>query len=56
MPSAAQRPSSKSVGPMSGIPVHRETISAISSTLAMMGYQTDAKAGLSTAEEKLKAL
>ncbi len=32
------------------------TISAISSTLAMMGYDTDAKAGLSTAEEKLKAL
>jgi len=32
------------------------TISAISSTLAMMGYQTDAKAGLSAAEQKLKAL
>ena len=32
------------------------TISAISSTLAMMGYDTDAKAGLSAAEEKLKAL
>ena len=32
------------------------TISAISSTLAMMGYDTDAKAGLRTAEEKLKAL
>jgi aspartate aminotransferase-like enzyme len=32
------------------------TISAISSTLAMMGYDTDAKAGLKTAEEKLKAL
>ena len=32
------------------------TISSISSTLAMMGYQTDAKAGLKTAEEKLKAL
>lgn len=32
------------------------TISAISSTLAMMGYDTDAKAGLETAEEKLKAL
>ena len=32
------------------------TISAISSTLAMMGYNTDAKAGLSAAEEKLKAL
>ena len=32
------------------------TISAISSTLAMMGYQTDAQAGLKTAEEKLKAL
>jgi len=32
------------------------TISAISSTLAMMGYETDAKAGLKTAEEKLKAL
>jgi len=32
------------------------TISAISSTLAMMGYQTDAKAGLSAAEQKLKDL
>ena len=32
------------------------TISAISSTLAMMGYQTDVQAGLHTAEEKLKAL
>ena len=32
------------------------TISAISSTLAMMGYDTDAAAGLKTAEEKLKAL
>ena len=32
------------------------TISAISSTLVMMGYDTDAKAGLETAEEKLKAL
>ena len=32
------------------------TISAISSTLAMMGYDTDAKAGLQTAEEKLKAV
>ena len=32
------------------------TISAISSTLSMMGYQTDAKAGLKTAEEKLAAL
>ena len=32
------------------------TISAISSTLAMMGYDTNAKAGLETAEEKLKAL
>ncbi|MBT5278159.1 MAG: alanine--glyoxylate aminotransferase family protein [Nitrosopumilus sp.] len=32
------------------------TISAISSTLAMMGYETDAAAGLKTAEEKLKAL
>ena len=32
------------------------TISAISSTLAMMGYKTDAQAGLKTAEEKLKAL
>jgi aspartate aminotransferase-like enzyme len=32
------------------------TISAISSTLAMMGYETDAKAGLKTAEEKLKEL
>lgn len=32
------------------------TVSAISSTLAMMGYDTDARAGLKTAEEKLKAL
>ena len=32
------------------------TISAISSTLAMMGYKTDARAGLETAEEKLQAL
>jgi len=32
------------------------TISAISSTLAMMGYNVDAQAGLKTAEEKLKAL
>ena len=32
------------------------TISAIASTLAMMGYDTDAKKGLGTAEEKLKAL
>lgn len=32
------------------------TISAISSTLAMMGYDADAQAGLKTAEEKLKAL
>jgi len=32
------------------------TISAISSTLAMMGYDVDTKAGLNTAEEKLKAL
>ena len=32
------------------------TITAISSTLAMMGYKTDAQAGLNTAEEKLKAL
>ena len=32
------------------------TISAISSTLAMMGYQTDAQTGLKIAEEKLKAL
>jgi len=32
------------------------TISAISSTLAMMGFDTDAKAGLNAAEEKLKAL
>ncbi len=32
------------------------TISAISSTLAMMGYDTDAAAGLKTAEEKLKVL
>jgi len=32
------------------------TISAISSTLAMMGFETNAKAGLKTAEEKLKDL
>jgi len=32
------------------------TISAISSTLAMMGYETDAQAGLKTAEEKLNDL
>jgi len=32
------------------------TISAISSTLAMMGYDIDAQAGLNTAEEKLKAI
>jgi len=32
------------------------TISAISSTLTMMGYDIDARAGLKTAEEKLKAL
>jgi aspartate aminotransferase-like enzyme len=32
------------------------TISAISSTLVMMGYDVDAQAGLKTAEEKLKAL
>jgi len=32
------------------------TISAISSTLAMMGYDADAQAGLKTADEKLKAL
>ena len=32
------------------------TISAISSTLAMMGYKTDAQAGLKTAEEKLSTL
>lgn len=40
--------------------VHRyhvmRTISAISSTLAMMGYQTNAQEGLKTAEEKLKDL
>lgn len=32
------------------------TVSAISSTFTMMGYDTDAQAGLKTAEEKLKAL
>jgi aspartate aminotransferase-like enzyme len=32
------------------------TISAISATLSMMGYNVDAQAGLKTAEEKLKAL
>ena len=32
------------------------TISAISSTLAMMGYKTNAQEGLEIAEEKLKAL
>lgn len=40
--------------------VHRyhvmRTISAISSTLAMMGYQTNAQEGLKIAEDKLKAL
>ena len=40
--------------------VHRyhvmRTISAISSTLAMMGYKTNAQEGLEIAEEKLKAL
>ena len=40
--------------------VHRyhvmRTISGIASTLAMMGYDTDAQAGLKTAEEKLKPL
>lgn len=40
--------------------VHRyhvmRTISAISSTLAVMGYQTNVQDGLNTAEEKLKAL
>ena len=40
--------------------VHRyhvmRTISAISSTLAMMGYKTNAQEGLKTAEDKLKAL
>ncbi|MDH3395584.1 MAG: alanine--glyoxylate aminotransferase family protein [Nitrosopumilus sp.] len=32
------------------------TVSAISSTLAMMGFDVDAQAGLKTAEEKLKSL
>ncbi len=32
------------------------TISAISSTLAIMGYQTNAQEGLKIAEDKLKAL
>ena len=32
------------------------TVSAISSTLAMMGYETDARAGLEAAEERLGAL
>jgi aspartate aminotransferase-like enzyme len=32
------------------------TISAISSTLAMMGYETDPQAGLKAAEEKLNDL
>lgn len=32
------------------------TISAISSTLAMMGYDTNVQAGLKTAEEKLHTL
>ncbi|MDX1595535.1 MAG: alanine--glyoxylate aminotransferase family protein, partial [Nitrosopumilaceae archaeon] len=32
------------------------TISSISSTLAMMGYDTDPQEGLKVAEEKLKAL
>ena len=43
------------VGEVSSYHVMR-TISAISSTLAMMGYDTDAAAGLKTAEEKLKDL
>jgi hypothetical protein len=32
------------------------TISSIASTLDMMGYKVDAKAGLNIAEEKLKEL
>ena len=40
--------------------VHRyhvmRTISAISSTLAMMGYDTDPEAGLKVANQKLSAL
>jgi len=32
------------------------TISSIASTLDMMGYNVDAKAGLGIAEEKLKSL
>ena len=40
--------------------VHRyhvmRTVSSIASTLDMMGYKVDAKAGLNIAEEKLKAL
>jgi aspartate aminotransferase-like enzyme len=32
------------------------TISAISSTLSLMGYQTNAQEGLKAAEEKLSAL
>jgi len=32
------------------------TISAISSTLAMMGYQINPQEGLNVAEEKLRAL
>ena len=43
------------MGEVSGYHVMR-TISGISSTLAMMGYKTDAQAGLKIAEEKLKAL
>ena len=43
------------MGEVSSYQVMR-TISAISSTLAMMGYDTDAAAGLKTAEEKLKDL
>jgi len=31
-------------------------ISGISSTLSMMGYETDSQAGLKIAEDKLKAL
>lgn len=31
-------------------------ISGIASTLSMMGYETDAQAGLKIAEEKLKPL
>ena len=43
------------MGEVNGYHVMR-AISGIASTLDMMGYDVDAKAGLNIAEEKLKAL